>query len=333
MKGRTCLTQVIILLMVVAALAFTIRRFAAPTPAAQVSEGVRGSLWGALRDGVARLAAEPDQATPARAAVQAVASPGPATVGERLTVDIDGLAFQVSRPLMFPLPPARGLAVGDRFLYVATFDPATRVGFVYQVDRHRYTIVQQRALNEDGGTLVGGLHLGERWLWAPVAAEGSQRSVIVGLDPMNLEPRQRFAVADRIAAVAEGADGRLYGCNATTDAFYEWTPEGQERRRVALAPSARYTDLEVVRGSLVCAGVDEAGQSVLDVVDAATLSLLVRHASPSRSAQGSAITRGGFGYADGAFLFLPEGGEHAKLYTFALGSEVSLEAFIPHAGP
>jgi hypothetical protein len=184
-----------------------------------------------------------------------------------------------------------------------------------------------REVTQEGRFELGGIHAGKRLLWVPVAGIG-RSSIILGLDLQYLKIEHRFKVDDYIVAVAEGNDGHLYGFNDDSTLIYEWMPDGQELRKAANASGVRYQDMDVVRGSLLCAGVEPAS-GVIDVIDPVSLTLLARHHCFANGARGQWVTGKGFAYYDGVFYFLPDEGEFPMLMSYMLDSGVRLSDYVP----
>ena len=245
---------------------------------------------------------------------------------------IEGLTLRLTHPLQLEVAETQGLAASARSLYVSSVDPRQRVAFLYEIRRDTYTVAQVRMLKQGGQYHLGGLHLGAELLWAPLSGdEGDPRSVILGFDPLYLEVKRSFEVGERIAAVAQGDDGHLFGVSARGDRFLEWTPDGKELRRAPNPSGVPYGDMEVVRGSLICAGVDQAG-GVLDVVDPASLTILARHRADAISPGRQWVTRKGFAFDREAFYFLPDDGPNPMLMTYALDN-MTLEECVPSLRP
>jgi hypothetical protein len=228
---------------------------------------------------------------------------------------------------MLKVPRIQGLAVTKEFFYVSSFNPQSRAALLFKVDRDTHMISTMREVMQEGRFELGGIHAGKRLLWVPVAGIG-RSSIILGLDLQYLKIEHRFKVDDYIVAVAEGNDGHLYGFNDDSTLIYEWMPDGQELRKAANASGVRYQDMDVVRGSLLCAGVEPAS-GVIDVIDPVSLTLLARHHCFANGARGQWVTGKGFAYYDGVFYFLPDEGEFPMLMSYMLDSGVRLSDYVP----
>lgn len=229
---------------------------------------------------------------------------------------IEGLQLQLSRPLMFDIGALGGLAADDEHLYVAAWDDGAGAAVLYQVYPDSYTISQVRALPEDGATAVGGIDAGAGLVWVPLLrGGGAPTTVVVGIDGGTLEPRERFEVAEGLAALAAGDGGRVYGVSLDGATWFEWLPDGTRVREATSTGWARYADLAGANGSLVAAGTDGAS-GVLDVIDPLGLTLLARHACVAEGNGSVWVTGGGVEVRDGAVLLLPEGGARPSLLSY-----------------
>jgi hypothetical protein len=249
---------------------------------------------------------------------------------------IEGLMLHLSRPLLFDASDVRGLAAEPRFFYVAASDPQNHTATLYRVRRDTYEVDDSRSLEIGSMFSLGGVHLGQQWLWVPLS-QGTPTpvSLILGIDPFNLETQNSFAVDREIAAVAQGLDGLIYGIDADASSFYVWNAHGDEIQRIDNSTHIQYTDLEIVRGKVVAVGVTpiETGGNrevcgVLDVLDPVSFALRARHLSHARSVQGNLVTRAGFAFTDDEFCFLPDDGDMAMLLTYHL-DRVGLADYIP----
>ncbi len=279
---------------------------------------------------VSALAVQPDVAQTALGQTPTPAAwPDPA-----LTGGIEGLYLQLSRALSFDLADVRGLAVTDAAFYIATADPAKRVGMVVQASREHYGILQTHALELDGRYRAGGLHLGEAGLWVPLAGDGDDTGATIALlDPAYLEVEHSFQVDQRIRAVAQIGDNELVGISESGDRLYVWTLKGRTRRRATNLTGAVYHDLAWVRGSLIAAGVADRGAgAVIDVLDPESLTLLARHHVYARSPGGEWVTAGGFDAREEQFFMLAEGGPRPSLFTYAL-LDGALHDYVPATQP
>ncbi|MBN1400456.1 MAG: hypothetical protein JXA74_06445 [Anaerolineae bacterium] len=323
MKGKSCLVQMVVLIVLIAVVGGLARRLLDGGPEAQQTPSASGNSLRQLLQvpvlGKVKEKLAPDSGTPTLPPL-----PEPEAEG------IEGLVLEVSRPLMFPIPEARGLAATESFFYVSGNDPKAKTSTLYQVHRDSYTIAQMRTIEDSGHYQLGGLQLGSDLLWVPVVADASvTTSVILGIDPVTLEVQTRWVVPERIAAIAEGPDARLYGVNEGASLILAWSRAGEELRRAPLATGAAYRDMETARGSLLCAGIDSNGRSVLDVIDPATLSLLVRHHSDGVKPQEGPLAGAGFAVLEETLFFLPSGGEFPKVHAYVLTDGRDWASMVP----
>lgn len=241
---------------------------------------------------------------------------------------IEGLTLRLSRPLMFDVPRVQGLAADAQFFYIAASDAKQEHAILYQVYRSSYSIAKEQRLQSGDKNVLGGMHMGSEFLWAPLAQKDAASSLVLAIDPKTLEVRRSFSVPDRIRAVAQGQDGHIYGFNYGSSFLYEWSIEGKTLRKSPCAVGVQYQDMEIVRGSLVCTGMNQNGGIVIDVIDPASLSLLVRHRGNALSRAQNIITRAGFAFFKGEFYFLPDEGTRPMLMTYVLEG-TTLEAYVP----
>jgi hypothetical protein len=328
---KSCFVQLVLVALLVVALAMTLRRYLLPSPEAPEEVGVVSQSL--VEEGEPSPRADPGlrlfgAAMPTPRAQESSVSEG---AGTPVPTGIEGLALELSRPLMIEVPRISGLAADAASFYVSSFDPTRGSGLVLQVSRSSHTIRQVRALSEAGRGQLGAMQRGRELAWVPLFRDGvGESGLVVGLDPGTLETRWRIEAGIALRAVAEGADGRLYGLGADSLRFHTWSADGTFLGSASVTTNAEYADMEAVRGSLVCAGHD-AQSGVLDVLDAETLSLLVRHRCHARADDGGWVTDGGFAVEGSTFFFLPGQGKFPMLLSYALDG-VALEAYIPTPG-
>ena len=251
---------------------------------------------------------------------------------------IEGLVLHVSQPLLFEVSGVRGLAAGPGFFYIATSDSQTHQATLYRARRDTLQKDSSRSLAIGSMATLGGIHLGKEWLWVPLS-QGSPApaTLILGLDPTTLETRHTIAVDHQIGAVAQGADGLIYGIDAESGAFYVWNLEGKELQKADNSTGLKYTDLEIAEGHILAVAVTEVETGgnkemcgVVDVLDPVNFGLVNRHLSHARSMHGNQVTRSGFAFMDKEFFFLPDEGKMAMLLTYRLDG-TSLEEYTSKA--
>jgi hypothetical protein len=320
-KTKTCLVQLILFFIILGVGAAVVQRFVL-RPGGQ--EGQAKSALASLKE---LLPGKEEQGQAQSAQVASALPTMPIPEGGY----IEGLRLKTSRPLMFAVAQPRGLAWNGDHFYISAQDAKSKEGVIYQVRQDRYTIVQMHTYKAEGRRQIGGIDLGTERLWAPLSGEGADAtSVILGIDPITLEVKQRFEVADRIAAVVETPDGELVGANADGTLYYRWTREGVERQRTASTQGVVPGDMTPVRDSLVCGGtLQELGSGALDVLDPATLTLLRRHNAGTLSERSAVPTAGGLATHNGEFLLLPQGGENPKIMVYELEGSETLDQYVP----
>ncbi len=314
MPRKTCLTQIIFLILILAVAILALRRCGAPPAAVTGKPAARPLLSWLL---------------PSRARSSSLA---PTPTRDPARTGIEGLGLPALRPLLFDIAPVRGLEVTERYLWIASYDDAHHAGMLYQVDRQSYTVIQSRMLEQGGLYRLAGVQQGPELLWtALIPASAEQRAVLIGMRPGDLSIAARVPVTDTLRAVAQGDDGTLYGVSSDGRTLYAWGLDGALLRQATASPDVRYQDMDVVRGSLVCAGQISPDLGALDVLDPASLNLLVRHAAYALSPKGVLVTGRAFGYGDGAFHFLPDDGSMPMVMSYTLG-EPALAGFVPSVG-
>jgi hypothetical protein len=323
---RLYLIGFIVLILIVLLLGRYVRRTG-------VLDGVNstlGQIRKASREGPASPAAKVEDKTsqPQKAA----SVPTAAVVPVR---HIEDLMLHLSRPLMFEVSGVRGLAAGPEFYYIAASDPQAQQATLYRVRRNTFQMDGSRSLKVGSMFSLGGIHLGQQWLWVPLSQVApTPASFILGLDPATLETKHTFAVDHEIAAVAQGMDGLIYGIDADAGSFYVWNLDGREIQRVVNSTGLKYTDLGIAGGQVLAVAVttvETGGNSevcgVIDVLDPVAFALQERHLSHARSVHGNQVTRAGFAFLDGEFSFLPDEGKMAMLLTYRLDG-IDLQEFL-----
>lgn len=320
MKPKSCLVQLVLFILLMIVLAALVQRCL-----------VRRQLAGPETHRTAPTVALPNLGALLGGKVAEVTPlPAPSVTPDPARVGIEGLGLPTMRPLLFDIPRVRGLeAVGD-VLYVSSYDAEKGIGLLYQVSQESYTIAQVRTYAEDGFYRLGGLHWADGLLWTALSADQSEKgSRLVGIEPQHLEIRRRIAVTDTIRAVALGDGAILVGANEAGDALYAWRLDGTLLRQRADPVDVSYKDMDVIRGSVVCAGKGEGDdRGVLDVLDPTSLTLLARYRVYARSSAGQLVSGRSMGYDAERFYFLPDQGKFPMVIVYPLG-EVSLEDYVP----
>ena len=324
---KSCLIQLIVLLLIGVVLSLSIKRWLdtrearrQPQVAVQ-SEAESGESGNRL---IARLATlisrgEPGPTLP----------PSPPSAR-----GIEGLALETSRPLLVEGFRVRGLVVNAQHILLAGDRAEMEGALLYQLSADSGTITQARRIDRDGYLTLGGMSSADGLIWLALnAAPEIESCLILGLEADTLETRYGIEVPQRLRIVAaeaaspEGVPNRILGIAEHAEAIYTWDSLGNPLSTHTLATGATYWDAELIDGRLVCAGTDPQG-GVIDVLDPATMSLIVRHRAEAQSSEGLPLTSGGFGYREDTFYFALSSDRWPQLYAYRL-SDGDLAAFIP----
>ena len=210
---------------------------------------------------------------------------------------------------LFSAPDERayGLAYADGELFVLARDK------VYRVTTDDGTILDSFAAPARGARCLA---FDGRYLWIPNAEyRRESRTMIYGADPNNLTICRSFPVDDHIGAIASDGKNLLYGVNWDAAHFYTWDFDGHQFSKVASPTSVAYQDIKYYAGKLLCSGHQE-GQSVIDIIDPQTWSLVKRINLP-RDRWKTNLSREGMAF-DGNLYFLPDDGPDSHILIFAL---------------
>lgn len=278
----------------------------------------------------ATLGALSDSADPqalAAASARATVEVAAATLQGRGDAGPDGLALVSLRPLVTDPVVIHGLAASEGTLYAVGCDVSGQCGLVYVVDASTLDLRTSAVVPMDGNQTPGGIQVsGDAvWVWS-VPGETEETHVVI-LDGQTLMERERLVLEGAAAALAVTPDA-IYGAGRTGEWLYRWDADGKRMSRRANTTGAVYSDCEMLAGSLVCAGLLDDGSGILDVLDAAHLSLLARHESDTRTEGGEPVLAGAWAYLPGHLHFVTAGGDVPVVWTYALDA-ISLEAFIP----
>jgi Family of unknown function (DUF6454) len=151
----------------------------------------------------------------------------------------------VRHPLGFPTHHPQGLAFADGRTFVSSVeiteeprrgaDPAERstgagVGHLFVMEDGR--LVRDLILGEGAAYHPGGIDFDGSSVWLSVAEyRSNSRSIVVSVDPVSLEIRERFRVADHVGwVVRDPSRDVIYGGTWGSRRFYTWTPDGREAR-------------------------------------------------------------------------------------------------------
>ncbi len=329
MNRRSCLVQLVFFILIMIVIATAIQRCRtrpalvqsalspsrSSTPSAQAP-----SLLGRLQAALPFLQGR---------SPETAASPTPTPTLDLEHMGIKGLGLPVVQPLLFEIPKVRGLEVAGETLYIAGYDGDRKLGLLYQTNREGRAILQMRTYAQGALYRLGGLHLGPERLWVPLSAEDeAQAGLILGLDPLYLTVAQTVQTPEGIRAVAQVDAHSLVGVNEAGDTLYRWALDGTLLKKTSAPADIQYKDMDVIRGSLIAAGKTNDRLGALDVLDPATLSLLVRYPCYGRSPAGELVTSRGFAFDGERFYFLPEQGKFPSLMTYEL-AQGTLADYIP----
>ena len=324
---KSCFVQLLLIALLVVALAMTLRRYLFPaadrpddkaTSAQELSVEAETDTRPALS--LRKFLSSASDKAVGEATQQP--SPTPSPMG------IDGLTLKLSAPLMIEVPQITGLAADETSFFVSSYDAERDAGLILQVSQDSHTISQLRAVSDGPLNRPVALHAGASYLWAVLTPpDGGGASVLVGLDQQSLGVKRRIEAGAPLRAAVEGRDGRVYGLGEGSDRFYVWSADGQALGEAAVSTGAAYADMDLIGGSLVCAGHDAEG-GVLDVLDPESLTLLARHRCRAQGDGGNWVTDGGFAFEKGIFYFLPGQGKFPMLLSYELEG-TTLDEYVP----
>jgi hypothetical protein len=175
-------------------------------------------------------------------------------------------------PLAFPTHHPQGLAFVDGRTFVSSVeiieqprqaaDPAQRttgrgLGHMFVLEEGR--LIRDVKLGEGAIYHPGGIDFDGENVWVSVAEyRAKSRSVVVSIDPVSLDVRERFRVADHIGWVVRDPERDVvYGGSWGSRRFYTWTTDGRELDSWD-SPSSfiDYQDCQYVApGLLLCSGI------------------------------------------------------------------------------
>ncbi len=314
---RSCLVGLILVAAVLLAASFWLRQYLAPGPST-----AKTPLPGATAAGPEASAPE---LLPTLPPPTAVVLPEDLVYEER----IEGLYLEALQPLASVPLGIRGLAAADGLLYATAYDAGAQSAWLHELDRGSATVLRSLALYEQGAGEPCGVQAAGQLLWTCVNT--SEGALILAVDRDAWAAAVWAPLTDTLRAIAQTPDGALVGMDAQGRRFYRWGPDGALQRVGTNATGALYTDCELVRGSLVCAGTEEGG-AVLDVLDPESLSLLVRHRATTRTEWGTWVAGNGLAYAGDWFLLAPAGGEFPLVWSYRLAGG-ALADFVPSVRP
>lgn len=330
--NKTCMVQLSLFALVVVVLAFSIKKFTSSRNVGEMqalatvaaSEAPPAPPTGATLPafGLHAQAANPGVATPSPL-------PTPTPTATPSCRGIEGLSLVLARPLLtFEADEiVQGFAVDPQFQYVCVRGGERRETFIFKYHRHDGSIAQVRQLPHEADHAVEALWAGADVLWVSLCHLTEDRGVMVAVDRDDLDIRRALPVTERIVALAQGVDGHVYGVSDEAAVFYTWSREGVLLRRWSVGGGARYVDMDVVRGALVCVGTDAEG-GVIDVIDPGTTSLLSRHRYCVPMPGHGQAQFSGLGYADETFYLLTRKADVPLVMSYEL-ADIPLSLYVP----
>jgi len=219
-------------------------------------------------------------------------------------------------PLRFDTYHVQGLELTERFYFVTSVDTKQKRAWLFKIDKQNGHLHSKKDLTEGRLIHPGGLQFDGQVLWVPNAEYSREsRTMIYGIDPNNLNIRKSFKVDDHIGAIASDGKNILYGANWDAVYFYTWDFGGHQLKKVASPTSVAYQDIKYYAGKLLCSG-HEDGQTILDIIDPETWSLVKRIDLP-QDCWKTNLSREGMAF-DGNLYFLPDDGPDSYILIFAL---------------
>ena len=219
-------------------------------------------------------------------------------------------------PLRFATYHVQGLDLTEQFYFVTSVDRERKRAWLFKIDRPSGRLLSKVDVTDGPLIHPGGIQWDGEYLWVPNAEyRRESRTMIYGIDPNSLEICRSFPIDDHIGAIASDGTNLLYGVNWDAMHFYTWDFDGHQLNQVDSPTSTAYQDIKYCAGKLLCSGQKD-GQSVIDVIDPETWSLVQRIDLP-RDRWKSNLSREGMAF-DGNLYFLPDDGPDSHILIFAL---------------
>ena len=257
-------------------------------------------------------------------------TPAPVLVDHRLYAErIEGLHLETVRPLADVEIEVRGLAATDDAFYVTAYDSNTGLAWLHEIDRASRAVLRSLPLDEPERGEPCGLHAAGDILWTCLST--ADRAEVLGIHRGAWEITYRVPLQGSLAVVAQIDEGRLMGMDRAGQRIYIWGGDLGLQRTATHGSGAVYSDCEVIRGSLFCAGMGPDG-AVLDVIDPSSLSLLTRHRATTRTLWGVYVASNGLAFDGQGFLLAPAGGELPLVWTYRLDG-IALPDYVPSTRP
>jgi len=242
---------------------------------------------------------------------------------------VEGLALQMSRPLMFDVGPVYGFAADDEYLYVGSWGASKHSIAIYQARRTDLTYAQMRVLPQDVNCYLGGLDVGNEYLVGTLLREGESGTALLFIDRKMLQVVKLVEIPVRVGPVAQGPDGTIYAYGLDDNTGYVLDAEGMILQETLKGAETTYHGLDIANGRLICAGWDEGeGLDVIDVVEPGDFSIVTRHRVYLKPASCDSLTSAGLAMHQDTFFFVAGAGPRPMVMSFGL-DDVTLSEFIP----
>ncbi len=224
-------------------------------------------------------------------------------------------------PLTFSTHHPQGLAFAGEHIFLSSvqvlaqpqfmLDPDRRtsgrgVGHIFVLDRHG-KLVRDIILGEKDMYHPGGIDFDGDKIWVSVAEyRADSNSMVLTIDPVSLQVRERFRVPDHIGwVVSDLGSGVVHGGSWGSRQFYTWSTDGQELDHWD-NPSGfiDYQDCQYAgAGQVICSGISilplPDGDGGYELGGVAVIDLLkhrIIHETPIQlfSTAGHVVTRNPF---------------------------------------
>ncbi len=242
---------------------------------------------------------------------------------------IEGLHLETVRPLVDLEIHVRGLAAREDAFYVTAYDPNTQLAWLHEIDRVSRSVLRSLPLDEPERGEPCGLHAAGDILWTCISTEHNAQ--ILGIHRGSWSISYRVPLGGSLRVVAQIDKDYLIGMDQLGERIYLWGGDLSLQRTAANSLGAVYSDCQVLRGSLLCTGIDADG-AVLDIIDPTSLSLLTRHRATTRTLWGAYVAGNGVAFDGQGFLLVPAGGEFPLLWTYRLDG-IALPDYVPSTRP
>jgi len=222
-----------------------------------------------------------------------------------------------------PTHHVQGLCVDDDFFWISSVERATKLGWIYKVDRPTLKVLAKAELVDGDRFHPGGMQLIDGMIWVPLAEyRPRSSSIILALDADTLEEVSRFAADDHLGGVAVDDQGNVYAANWDTRQIYVFDRDGNQLRVVDSPTGVAYQDFEHHNGLLWGTGRTKLNGKMCSVVDVlAPSEMQLRHRiilSGKTATVEDYFAREGLSIHDGSLFLMPEDGPETRVYQFSL---------------